>query len=81
MWLSCQWHGLSPSPSSEALCCGQILDRLVEQSNRWRHAYFTLHICEAETLCRVKNRLPMLRSLQCRFVRYDTEVDMQDFND
>ncbi|KAM6492564.1 hypothetical protein JOM56_012288 [Amanita muscaria] len=79
LWQSFQCRGLSPSPSPEALCCGQILDRLVEQSNRWRDAYFTLHICKAETH-RVKIRLPMLRSLQCRFVRYDTEVDMQDFN-
>ncbi|KIL57553.1 hypothetical protein M378DRAFT_171619, partial [Amanita muscaria Koide BX008] len=80
-WLSLQCPCLSPSPSPETLCCGQILDRLVEQSTRWRDAYFLMDICEAETLYRVKNRLPMLRSLQCRFVRYGTQVDMQDLND
>ncbi|KAM6492563.1 hypothetical protein JOM56_012287 [Amanita muscaria] len=81
VWLSLQCPCLSPSPSPEALCCGQILDRLVEQSTRWRDAYFTLHICKAETLYSVKNRLPMLRSIQCRFMRYGTQVDMQDLND
>ncbi|KAK2460456.1 hypothetical protein APHAL10511_007621 [Amanita phalloides] len=57
-----------PDENQKLERCRQILNLLINQSTRWRDAYFEVHVAEIPFIYPVKNKLPILRSIKVKTV-------------